>query len=45
MECGSLYVVPQRYYRALWWLKRIAPTGFYRLVAFMYRNKLGDFAD
>lgn len=45
MERGDLYSIPQREYQFAWMLKRLMPNRFYKTVGWLYRNKLGPFAD
>lgn len=45
MEKGILHSIPQPLYRLAWALKRFAPATFYRLVGWMYRHRIGMFAN
>lgn len=44
MESGNLYAIPQRIYRIGWFVKRIAPNTFYKIIGWLYRHKRGPFA-
>lgn len=44
METGNLYAIPQPLYRFAWLAKRLAPNSFYKLIGWLYRNKLGPYA-
>jgi NADP-dependent 3-hydroxy acid dehydrogenase YdfG len=45
MEKGVLYSIPQPLYRFAWAIKRLVPHAFYRLVGWMYRHRIGLFAN
>lgn len=45
MEKGNLYSIPQAEYKLIWAAKRLAPNTFYKAVGWLYRNRLGPFAN
>lgn len=44
MEKGHLYSIPQAEYKLIWAAKRLAPNSFYKVVGWLYRNKIGPFS-
>jgi NAD(P)-dependent dehydrogenase (short-subunit alcohol dehydrogenase family) len=45
IEKDRLYVVPQIDAKIMWWIKRLSPEFFSRVMAFLYRKRLWLFAD
>ena len=45
IEKGRLYSLPMPLYRLAWFLKRLAPNTFYKIIGWMYSKKLGPFGN
>ena len=45
IEKGRLYSLPMPLYRFAWFIKRLAPNTFYKIIGWMYSKKLGPFGN